>query len=176
MSMTGMIRGDGLCVAVLVLASGCNGPLNESAGLRGVEALPFLEMETASILNDSPSLNDPSRKSWPTVTVQVPIHQTQNERKYRKSPVLVDDLARQRGDYPTVASALRNEPMGAGHWAEAAVEYTSPATGLVGFGGGLIIGEGPWSLRSSPAGKYQRVPTHMEFPGEDQLRFHMEAE
>ncbi len=147
-----------LMVPVSVLFAACAGPLNSRPDLSESAGLPALSAAAATTLDATPSLQDPMRRSWATVTIAVPVRQVNHQPIYRADPALVRQTSRQRGEFPTAEQALRLETDDAGYAVEALVEVLSPAVSLFHLPGEWLHGHGPWTTMNSPARAYERLP------------------
>ncbi len=106
-----------LCLAPLaLLPAACTAPQNDSNTLGGTVTLSALTADTPTGVRpastaspDTPSLSATtfSRDHWAVARFSVPLDAPAHQPTYRSAqPDGPNDLARQRGDYPTAESAL----------------------------------------------------------------------
>ncbi len=99
-------------------AVGCMAPSETSPRLGGVAALPAIEdaPDPAPPLSDEPSLTSIDRSGWDEKPVLAPVDNRYLFPGVSLRPDYSEALARQRGDYPTVDSAVElSGPESAAH-------------------------------------------------------------
>ncbi len=134
--------------------------------VEGISPPPFVGVNDAPASprsNDGPSVVALDRNNWPTRDFAVPFDGTRHRPHYQTDLRLTDDLARQRNEYPTLASSLdlNGDELGDHAWWSRLQEaFVLP---LYAAGEGLLIlpklvGE-PQSLEEwSPSEPYERSP------------------
>lgn len=124
--------GHGTLIAMILtigLVSGCRQELNRSYTLYGEASLSALE----SAPDLTPPTGEPSvthghdRRHWPLTNLTVPARQVEHHPSYVFLVQCADETARQRGEAPTVASALETEPRSLVHVGETIVDLGQAA-------------------------------------------------
>lgn len=147
-------------LALLCPLAGCQS-INEQIGLTGTEPLPALsETDVAPPPADQPSITDFDRRSWQTVTVEVPIRQVENRPTYVANLHWPKQPEAWRDAFPGGASALHDKP-------DATTDIIHGGLAPA-FAAGLLVWapidmavlqNWPWRVTRSPQEPYQRVPT-----------------
>ena len=143
------------CLAAL--AAGCAGPLNDQIGLTGAESLPALSADPArDAPSVEPSLDGLDRSHWPTTVVTVPLGQVEHWPTYTRNIYLGDTTARQRGEFPSVDSALEGDS-GSQQRLESGLNLLVAYLQIAWWPVELMGGRWPGQLEHSPAEPYGRA-------------------
>ncbi|MHC4108704.1 MAG: hypothetical protein ACYSTY_11520 [Planctomycetota bacterium] len=154
-----MVRRVSSSVAGLAaLAAGCAGPLNDQIGLSAAEPLPALSAEPArEAPSAEPSLHGLDRSHWPTIKVTVPGGQVEHWPAYTRNIYLSDTTARQRGEFPTVDSALEGGASVLDQGLESDLNLLVALLQIPWFPVEVIGGRWPGQLEHSPSEPYARA-------------------
>lgn len=92
--------------AGLLALSGCAKPANDRLRLGACEVLPAFQTNAHALPPAGPSVTGLDRSGWAPIAYVVPVHGTAHQPTYAPSHFELDTLPRQRGEFPTVESAL----------------------------------------------------------------------
>lgn len=92
--------------AGLLALSGCAKPANDRLRLGACEVLPAFQTHPHALPPAGPSVTGLDRSGWAPIAYAVPVHGTAHQPTYAPSHFELDTLPRQRGEFPTVESAL----------------------------------------------------------------------
>ncbi|MBK9189800.1 MAG: hypothetical protein IPM33_12685 [Phycisphaerales bacterium] len=143
----------------LLVLLGC-APSNERATLGEVVAMEALAMTPTrpeGTRDDQGSLTGLSRANWGRQAFLVPVDGTAGNTTYATSFSMIDDTARQRGQFPTAISALdTNDGFTAMQWAEAGASAPMAAWDFV-LMGPRMFRSAPWHEVRGPRDSYWRA-------------------
>ncbi len=148
--------------AAIALASvaGCSGSLNEQIGLVGTHPLPALSgAGDQTELNGRPSLSHGlDRRSWTTVTVQVPRDQVAHGPTYATNFRWQQDRDPWNPAYPTATDAIVDRTDAGEDVADGLAEPFVTAAMLVWAPIDMIFFTQPWEDQRSPSEPFMLVP------------------
>jgi hypothetical protein len=154
----------------LLLLAGCSSPLNQGRLIGGEVALDSVtpEVERGEREWQAISVVSLDRSNWAQMRFAVPLDAVEHQPTYTQQPYLLCETARQRGEYPSVATALDTSTTNT--LDEQALEMVvAPLSGLfdivmfapraiAGAVGGDEWGGHPWEVVASPLAPYERAP------------------
>lgn len=141
----------GLGLAALA-ACGTQNSTNTLIGA-GDEPLPGLVAQPPSSIPAEavPSVDGLDRRNWPVTAMTVPRGQVEVQPSYSENLTFASGAARDRGSYPTAATALEGRSEGISLLAEAGAQpFWSAGWVMVGGPMRMAIGELPWTVQRNP--------------------------
>lgn len=152
-----------MCIAVSLLLAGhlagCSQSLNSATGFLDGPALPALDPDTPSLVDDAPSVRSLDRRDWPAVTIAVPTRQVEHYPAWIRSRNWLLDTA-ELGSYPTAIGALEVEHQPSVIAGDAAVELVALPAGYIMNAVRSSAAGGPFAIDRSPRpdGFFERRP------------------
>lgn len=146
--------------------SGCTSADNDRFRFGGDDMLPAYRTLSETTPDPTPSVTGLDRSHWEPVTLTAPVHGTAHRPTYAPSAFDLDSMPRQRGEYPTVESALDlgERDHGADAWL-AARTHGLALVDTVMLVPRMVI-RPPTATDWSPARSYSRIPGQDPAPAE----------
>ncbi len=142
---------------VVLATAGCSS-LNQRTGLRADDDLPALAGHERAATAEAPFLvTTHDRRHWAAMTVVVPILTTEVQPNYGSSDSLLRRSPRQRGKYPSAATALDVSASAMDEAGEAVIAPFQFAGELVAAPFWMLLGRWPWNVENSPESRYERL-------------------
>lgn len=139
-----------------LVACGTQNSTNTLIGA-GDEPLPALVARPPSSIpaEATPSVEGLDRRNWPVTEVSVPRGQVEVQPSYSENLTLASGAARDRGAYPSPATALDGRSDGVSMLAEAGAQpFWSAGWIMVGGPIRMAIGEPPWAVQRNPSSDF----------------------
>ncbi|MBC7836085.1 MAG: hypothetical protein H7Y88_13445 [Phycisphaerales bacterium] len=149
-------------LAIPLALAACAGPLNHDTAIGDQIVLPALSpapIDPEPAEPSQPSLTSLSRDNWEPQMFAVPPNTIEHQPTYSSHARVADEMARQRGEYPTEDTAVLNSG-DKSRWyqvGEAILEPFASALDIVMFIPRALV-KHPWETESSPRDAYQRAP------------------
>jgi hypothetical protein len=139
-----------LAALVIFPQHGCSNPLNST--------VPVTEPLEPRERGTSPLADDHTRLGWERVPVRPAAGAVEHQPTYTSRMSLATETPRQRGEYPTIESAIGDSAQSDGVVAEGLVMPLRGAFLILAAPIRMAGGEWPWSVASSRAAGYAREP------------------
>lgn len=147
-----------LAASALVVFAGCARQENERLTLGHDVRLPVFDPSRPHSVSAGPSISSLDRSHWERSVFLVPVHGVAHTPTYAPATAILDNTARQRGEFPTAAGALElREPRTGQEVLQAGASHALAVADAV-----LIIprmfASPPLSTHWSPLESYERAP------------------